>query len=54
MSYKKQFEQVGAVLKRKAQSVRTAPLTQFLRTAFFLKIRTRNDNKEQEKNTQPT
>ena len=54
MSYKKQIEQVGAVLKRKAQSVRTARPLKFLRTAFFLKIRTRNDNKEQEKNTQPT
>lgn len=39
MSYKKQFEQVGAVLKRKAQSVRTALPTQFLRKAIFLKIR---------------
>ena len=50
MSYKKQFEQVGAVLKRKAQSVRTAPLYKFLRKVIFLKIRKYNDNKKQEKN----
>ena len=44
---------MGAVLKRKAQSVRTARPLKFLRTAFFLKIRTRNDNKEQEKTHNP-